>query len=231
MKAKERLLALKPVAPLGTRFMYSDVNFMILGEVIAKVSGQPVNEFARDHIFKVLEMTETGYLPANTLKARAAPTEKRDGQWIQGDVHDPRAFKLGGVAGHAGLFSTAQDLARFAEDALEGVNHNRSRILRQETWRAMTTSQLIAGKDQKGQPTEDRRGLGWDMRSRYSGNRGVNLSDGAFGHGGFTGTAIWIDPEKDLYIVFLSNRVHPDGKGLVNPLAGQVADVAAQAID
>ncbi|MFO1040964.1 MAG: serine hydrolase domain-containing protein [Planctomycetaceae bacterium] len=228
-KAKERLLALKPVAPLGTKFMYSDVNFMILGEIVQRVSGKPVDQFAREHVFLPLEMSETMYLPSEDLRQRAAPTEKRDGHWMQGEVHDPRAFRLDGVAGHAGLFGTARDLARYATDALAGIQHDRSRILKQQTWHTMTTPVTIEGPDQKGQPTRDIRGAGWDMKSRYSSNRGTRFSEKAFGHGGFTGTALWIDPGTDLYVIFLSNRVHPAGKGAVNPLAGQICDIVVDA--
>ena len=231
LKAKERLLALKPVAVLGTKFMYSDVNFMILGEVVAQVSGVSLNEFARDQLFAPLEMTDTTYLPSEELRRRTAPTEKRNGEWIQGEVHDPRAFRLDGVAGHAGLFGTANDLAKYAVDALAGIDNDTSRILKQETWRAMTASQTIVGADQKGQRTEDIRGLGWDMRSRYSSNRGTKFSARAFGHGGFTGTSLWIDPGTKLYVVFLSNRVHPNGKGVVNPLAGKIGEIAVEALD
>ena len=230
LKAKERLLALKPVAPLGAKFMYSDVNFMILGEVVAKVAGVPLNEFARDQLFAPLEMTDTTYLPPEGLRRRTAPTEKRNDEWIQGEVHDPRAFRLDGVAGHAGLFGTARDLAKYATDALAGIDNDKSRILKQETWRAMTAPQTIVGTDQKGQRTEDIRGLGWDMRSRYSSNRGTKFSASAFGHGGFTGTSLWIDPGSKLYVVFLSNRVHPNGKGVVNPLAGKIGEIAVAAL-
>jgi len=230
LKAKERLLALKPTAPVGTKFMYSDVNFMVLGEVVAKVSGMPLNEFAREQLFAPLEMKETTYLPPSELATRAAPTEQREGKWMQGQVHDPRAYRLGGVAGHAGLFGTARDLAKYATDALAGFESNHSRILKQETWRTMTTPHSIVGTDQKGQRTEDIRGLGWDMRSRYSSNRGTKFSPSAFGHGGFTGTAIWIDPGTQLYVIFLSNRVHPNGKGNVNPLAGKIGEIAVEAL-
>jgi len=230
LKAKERLMALKPIAPVRTKFMYSDVNFMVLGEVVARVSGKPLNEFARENLFVPLEMSDTMYLPTEPLRKRAAPTENRNGEWIQGDVHDPRAHRLGGVAGHAGLFGTASDLAKYATDALAGLDRDGSRILKQTTWRAMTTPQTIVGTDQKGQRTEDIRGLGWDMRSRFSSNRGTKFSPQAFGHGGFTGTTLWIDPGTQIYVVFLSNRVHPNGKGLVNPLAGKVAELAVDSL-
>lgn len=230
-KAKERLFALKLSAPIGSKFMYSDVNFMVLGEVVARVSGQPLDEFSHCEVFAPLGMTETMYLPTEPLRQRAAPTEQRAGRWMQGEVHDPRAYKLGGVAGHAGLFGTARDLARYATDALSGINDDSSRILKQETWRTMTTRQTIDGTDRQGQPTADVRGLGWDMQSRYSSNRGTKFSPSAFGHGGFTGTSLWIDPENKLYVIFLSNRVHPNGKGLVNPLAGQIGELAVEALE
>jgi len=231
LKAKERLFALKLSAPVGSKFMYSDVNFMVLGEVVARVSGQPLNEFAHREVFAPLGMTETMYLPTEPLRVRSAPTEQREGRWRQGEVHDPRAYKLGGVAGHAGLFGTARNLAKYATDALAGINHDQSRVLKQETWRTMTTRQTIEGTDRQGQPTTDVRGLGWDMQSRYSSNRGTKFSSSAFGHGGFTGTAIWIDPENKLYVIFLSNRVHPNGKGLVNPLAGRIGEIAVEALE
>lgn len=230
VKARERLMALKPVVPVRSKFMYSDVNFMVLGEIVARVSGKPLNEFARENLFVPLEMADTMYLPTESLRKRAAPTENRNGEWIQGEVHDPRAHRLGGVAGHAGLFGTATDLAKYATDALRGLESDASRILKQSTWRTMTTPQAIIGTDQKGQRTEDIRGLGWDMRSRFSSNRGTKFSPSAFGHGGFTGTTLWIDPGTQIYVIFLSNRVHPNGKGLINPLAGKVAELAVDSL-
>ena len=230
LQAKERLFALKLTAPIGSKFMYSDVNFMVLGEVVSRVSGRSLNEFAQAEVFAPLGMTETSYLPAEPLRQRAAPTEQRGGKWMQGEVHDPRAFKLDGVAGHAGLFGTARDLARYAIDAMAGINDNGSRILKRATWETMTTRHTIVGTDKQNQETRDLRGLGWDMQSRYSINRGTKFSERAFGHGGFTGTALWIDPERKLFVIFLSNRVHPNGKGLVNPLIGQISEIAVEAI-
>jgi len=230
VRARERLFALKPVAIPRTRFQYSDVSFLVLGEVIERVSGQPLATFTQEQIYEPLGMAETRYLPGEALRARAAPTERRNGTWIQGEVHDPRADRLGGVAGHAGLFSTAHDLARYAADALAGTTHDQSRILKQATWKRMAEPHTITGTNAKGEPTEDIRGLGWDMQSRFSSNRGTRFTPRAFGHGGFTGTAIWIDPGSQLYVIFLSNRVHPNGKGIVNPLAGRIADVAVDAL-
>jgi uncharacterized protein YbbC (DUF1343 family) len=219
--ALQKICELKLLNPIGTKFVYSDVNFILLGEIIRRVSGQSVHDFSRDNIFMPLGMTETGYLPIESLRAKAAPTEQRDGHWMRGEVHDPRAFKLGGVAGHAGLFSTAEDLAIYAQMMLNGGQLGDRRVLAPQTVARMTRGDRVSSGV---------RGLGWDKRTAYSTNRGDLLSDSAFGHGGFTGTVLWIDPELDLFFIFLSNRVHPNGKGLVNPLAGQIANVVASAV-
>jgi uncharacterized protein YbbC (DUF1343 family)/CubicO group peptidase (beta-lactamase class C family) len=218
----ERIHALSLTAEPGARFIYSDVSFIMLGELVERVSGLNVHEFSRKHVFEPLGMSETGYLPPDELKRRAAPTEQRDEQWIQGEVHDPRAHRLGGVAGHAGLFSTAEDIAVYAQMMLGGGEYAGVRVLKPETVELMTIAQPV--------PRGGFRALGWDARTGYSSNRGDLLSARAFGHGGFTGTVLWIDPELDLFFIFLSNRVHPDGKGLVNPLAGRIGTVAAAAI-
>lgn len=140
---------------------------------------------------------------------------------MQGEVHDPRAFKLGGVAGHAGLFSTADDVAIYAQMMLGRGEYAGMRVLLPETVERMTRGDRVSSGV---------RGLGWDKRTGYSTNRGELLTDSAFGHGGFTGTVLWIDPELDLFFVFLSNRVHPSGKGSVNQLAGRIATTVASAI-
>ncbi len=220
-KAIEKLLAIGVANPPGTKFVYSDVGFMILGELVKRVSGKPLNEFAQEKIFEPLGMRETMYVPTDALKTRAAPTEQRDGKWMQGDVHDPRAFALGGVAGHAGLFSTAEDLALYADMLLRSGAAPEGRVLGEATVRAMTTRHPVSS---------GYRGLGWDMQTGFSSNKGETMSTSAFGHGGFTGTGIWIDPELDLFVIFLSNRVHPAGKGLVNPLIGTIGTIAASSI-
>jgi len=235
-EALKKIYALKLQAPLGTRFIYSDVNFILLGEIVRRVSGRPLDEFSRENIFKPLGMRDTGYLPPEELRKRAAPTEERDGRWIQGEVHDPRAFKMGGVAGHAGLFSTAEDTAIYAQMMLGGGQLDGVRILSPATVSSMTRAYRVppgSRSTMEGVPSNPPayfRGLGWDKRTGFSINRGELLTDAAFGHGGFTGTVLWIDPELELFVIFLSNRVHPDGKGLVNPLAGRIGTVAAAAI-
>jgi uncharacterized protein YbbC (DUF1343 family) len=217
-KALERIWNLTPLHPAATKFIYSDVNFIVLGQLVERISGESVAAFAARKTFTPLGMSETGYQPAESLHARAAPTEERDGHWMRGEVHDPRCWKLGGVAGHAGLFGTATDLARYATMMLRGGELEGVRVLAPETIAVMTRGWPIPGGGV--------RGLGWDKRSPLSSNRGDLLTEAAFGHGGFTGTAIWIDPALDLYVVFLSNRVHPDGKGLVNPLIARIASTA-----
>jgi serine-type D-Ala-D-Ala carboxypeptidase len=205
----------------GTRFMYSDVGFIVLGEIVERVSGKTLDEFSRERIFTPLGMSETDFNPHSALKKRAAPTQERNGEWMRGEVHDPRAYKLGGVAGHAGLFSTADDLARYAQMLVNGGGLGEARILKPETSQLMQTSQEVSSGV---------RTLGWDRRTGYSSNRGDLFSAGAFGHGGFTGTALWIDPAQNMFVIFLSNRVHPDGKGSVNSLAGRIGTIAAAAI-
>jgi uncharacterized protein YbbC (DUF1343 family) len=197
------------------------VNFIILGRLIEHVSGESVDVFSRKHIFAPLGMNETRFRPDKALAERAAITEKRGDHWMRGEVHDPRAYLLSGVAGHAGLFSTADDLAVYAQMILNGGYYFCQRILKPETVRLMTTPRPIPG---------GKRGLGWDARTAFSSNRGDGFSDRSFGHTGFTGTSIWIDPGKQMAVIFLSNRVHPDGKGQINRLRGQVASLAAASI-
>ena len=215
------IMALKPDAEPGQEFTYSDVGFIVLGEIVKKVSGKNVHEFSQEAIYAPLGMSETGYLPADALKARAAVTEQREDRWMQGEVHDPRAYALGGIAGHAGLFSTADDLSRYAVMMLNGGRLGDTEILNPATFQLMTTAVEVP---------RGRRALGWDARTGYSSNRGDLMSSQAFGHGGFTGTGIWIDPATDLFVLFLSNRVHPDGKGLVNPLIGRIGTIAGAAL-
>ena len=226
--------------PPGTRFIYSDIGFIALGEVVKRVSGMPLDQFAKQNIFVPLQMRDTGFRPAATLRARIAPTEKRRGQlsylgdtpadigadgdmWLRGQVHDPTSYRMNGVAGHAGLFSTAKDLAIYAQMILNGGRIGGVRILSPLTVAEMTRPRLISNAG-------NTRGLGWDINSSFSTNRGELFPLGSFGHTGFTGTSIWIDPSSQMFIVFLSNRVHPDGKGDVGPLRGRVASIVAGAI-
>lgn len=225
--------------PPDTRFVYSDINYIALGEIIHRVSGMTLDEFARKNIFEPLGMRDTGFRPRAELKPRIAPTETRRGagsylggtgdktaegmSWLRGEVHDPTSFRMGGVAGHAGLFSTADDLAIYCQMILNGGEYNGVRILSPMSVMMMTRPRVV---------TEDggARGLGWDIATSFSSNRGDLFPLGSFGHTGFTGTSLWIDPASQSFIVFLSNRVHPDGKGDVGPLRGRIASIVAASI-
>jgi uncharacterized protein YbbC (DUF1343 family) len=222
-----------PTAPPGERFVYSDINYVLLGDVVRRVSGMPLNEFARTHIFEPLGMKDTTFLPPASWRPRIAPTEPcTEFGWpcegpgmkmMRGVVHDWTARRMGGVAGHAGLFSTAADLSIFCRMLLDGGRYNGVRILS-----PLTVAKMTAPASAPGDPNV--RGLGWDIDSSFSSNRGELLPIGSFGHTGFTGTSLWIDPVTREFVVFLSNRVHPDGKGDVTPLRARVATVAASAI-
>ncbi|MDX6612902.1 MAG: hypothetical protein QOD75_2088 [Blastocatellia bacterium] len=226
--------------PVGARFVYSDICYIALGEVVRRVGGLPLDEFARRNIFAPLRMRDTGFRPALNLRSRIAPTEKRRGQlsylgdtaqnagaegdkWLRGEVHDPTSYRMNGVAGHAGLFSTADDLAIYAQMILNGGSYRGARILGPLTVAEMTRPRLVADNGWT-------RGLGWDINTSFSTNRGDLFPLGSFGHTGFTGTSIWIDPATQMFVIFLSNRVHPDGKGDVGPLRAKVASIIASAV-
>jgi uncharacterized protein YbbC (DUF1343 family)/CubicO group peptidase (beta-lactamase class C family) len=218
LACKEKLAAVP-----GTVFRYSDINFLVLGEIVRRVSGQSLAEFVAHEIYEPLGMKDSGFNPNAALLPRIAPTEWADGQMLRGTVHDPTARRMGGVAGHAGLFTTASDLARFARMMLDGGELGGVRLFTPETVRLMTevqTPDLIPA----------RRGLGWDIDSGYSRPRGNLFPLGSYGHTGFTGTCLWIDPFSRTFYIFLSNRVHPDGKGNVLPLEAALGTLAAEAI-
>jgi uncharacterized protein YbbC (DUF1343 family)/CubicO group peptidase (beta-lactamase class C family) len=220
-KALERIWQLRPDAETGKRFLYSDVNFIVLGELVERLTGEPLDAFARKGIFQPLGMRETAFRPNEELSRRAAPTQWRSGRWMRGEVHDPRAYLLGGVAGHAGLFSTADDLGLFAAMVLKHGSLDDKRILNADTVKLMTRPVRVSG---------GLRALGWDVDTRFSSNRGDSFPLGSFGHTGFTGTSLWLDPTSQTAVIFLSNRVHPDGKGQINRLRGQVASLVAASI-
>ncbi len=202
-------------APPGARSRYSDLSFIILGALVERVAGERLDAFAREHVFAPLGMRDTRYTPPASLRPRIAPTERaerRGGIIVRGEVHDPRAWRLGGVAGNAGLFASADDLSRFARMLLNGGALDGTRVLAADTVEVMTARQPGVG-----------RALGWDMDH-------ASLSRRAFGHGGFTGTSLWIDPDRDLFVLLLSNRVHPDGHGSVQPLVRELGRIAAEAV-
>jgi uncharacterized protein YbbC (DUF1343 family) len=220
-KALERICDVKLEAEPGARFVYSDVGYIVLGELVERVSGLSLDKFAHDNIFAPLRMSETTFRPAQNLKKRCAPTERREGRWMIGEVHDPRAYQFGGVAGHAGLFSTVNDMATYARMLLNGGELNGKRILAATSVQQMTQARPVP---------RGSRAYGWDVDTRFSSNRGDVFPVGtSFGHTGFTGTSLWIDPASATAVFFLSNRVHPEAKRTINRLRGEVATLAAMA--
>jgi len=210
----------KPADAPGAKFVYSDINFELLGEIIRRVSGMPENEYVKKILFEPLGMTETGYLPPASLRPRIAPTEtQKDGTILRGVVHDPTARFMGGVAGHAGVFSTADDIGKFCQMILDGGDG----VFSPATIRKFTESATPAGQAVQ-------RGLGWDIQSPYSKVRGELFPVGSFGHTGFTGTSIWIDPASKTYVVLLANSVHPKLRPAITPLRGRVATIVAAAV-
>ncbi len=260
---KEKLRA----AP-GTRFVYSDIGFIVLGEIVERLgrvsSCEPSlapnpfpnlceEQFPKQRLFQPLGMPKSRFFrfagvsiesvvgDESQIETSVAPTENLRGQnsylgatfdgpaevgamILRGQVHDPTSFRMGGVAGHAGLFSTADDLARYAQMMLNGGSLNGSRVLSEQTVARMTAPYVVS-------ESGDTRGLGWDINTSFSSNRGDLFPLGSFGHTGFTGTSIWMDRVSQTFYVFLSNRVHPDGKGDVGPLRAKVATVVASAIE
>lgn len=227
--------------PPGARFVYSDIGMIVLGEIVGRVSGMPLDEFARKNIYLPLKMKDTSFNPSKSLLPRIAPTENVKGQLsylgstaegisttegeriLRGEVHDPTAYRMNGVAGHAGLFSTVDDLAIFCQMILNGGTFQGTRILSPLSIKEMTRPRAVSENGAS-------RGLGFDMNSSFSANRGDLFPLGSFGHTGFTGTSFWIDPATDTFVIFLSNRVHPDGKGDVGDLRAKVASVVASSI-
>jgi uncharacterized protein YbbC (DUF1343 family)/CubicO group peptidase (beta-lactamase class C family) len=209
----------KPANSPGSRFVYSDINFETLGFLVEKISGLPLNEFAKRNVFEPLSMRDTGFLPDASLLPRIAPTQYDDaGHMLRGVVHDPTARRMGGVAGHAGLFSTADDLSLYARDLLSGF-----KVLSMSAVEKMSTPQQPA-------TAVSLRGLGWDIDSPFASNRGELLPVGSFGHTGFTGTSLWIDPVTNTYIILLTNAVHPRGGHSVVSLRVRVATAVVQSL-
>jgi uncharacterized protein YbbC (DUF1343 family)/CubicO group peptidase (beta-lactamase class C family) len=230
--AWKRIAELSLVSRPGERFSYSDVGYLILGKLVERTSGQDLSVFARERIFEPLEMTDAHFrplnssVPASVPVERIAPTERAapKGPMLRGAVHDPRSRALGGVAGHAGLFASADDLAIFAQMLLNGgVGPNGRRVLSPLAVRAMI--------DAATTPAGQRRGLGWDIETGYSTPRGALFGSASFGHTGFTGTSLWIDPETETFVIILASRLHPDGHA-PSPTAfrANVATLAAAAI-
>ena len=235
--ALEELWREKTRSDPGKEFVYSDLNFIALGEVIRSVTGKPLDVFALENVFTPLGMKYTRFNPPDEWQPRIAPTESRNRsleylkgpprpgnfeQALRGAVHDPTAWRMGGVAGHAGLFSTARDVALYAHMLLSGGRNQGRYFLGPLTVKAMTSPQ-------SPRQAAGMRGYGWDIDTSYSAPRG-DIFDGGYGHTGFTGTSLWIHPTTDTFIVLLASRLHPDGKGDAAHLRGVVANIAAGAI-
>lgn len=210
--------------PPGTGFRYSDINFILLGLLVEQVSGQTLDQFTATRIFGPLGMAKTGFRPMPAAVSKEiAPTEvARDGSVLRGTVHDPTARLMGGVAGHAGLFSNASDIARFCRMMLNGGELDGVRIFTAETVKTMVGVQ--------SPPDLPRRGLGWDIDSPYAGLRGEHFPLGGYGHTGWTGTSLWIDPFSRTSLIFLSNRNHLPGNTAVGVLRRELATLAAESI-
>ena len=220
--ALERIVAERPRAAPGSRFRYSDIDFEVLGELVHRVSGQPLEAYCAEHIFRPLGMDDTGFRPSPARRERIAPTTYSRGHLVWGQAHDPTASRMGGVAGHAGVFSTADDLALFAQMILNRGRANGVQILSPATVEMMTAPQ-----NPPGAPI--RRGLGWDIDSPFAAPWHARFGDRSFGHTGYTGTALWIDPVSQTFVIILTNRVHPNDNGDVQPLRIAIAKLVADA--
>jgi uncharacterized protein YbbC (DUF1343 family)/CubicO group peptidase (beta-lactamase class C family) len=214
----------KPVAPPGTKFIYSDINFLLMGEIVRRLSGKTLPEFAHDEIFAPLGMNDTMFQPPPSLRPRIAPTQidPDTGKPLLGVVHDPTSRYMGGIAGHAGCFGTADDLARYAEMLLGMGARQGVQIFSNATVKAFTEPASPAD-----QPIL--RALGWDMDSPFSSNRGELFPIGSFGHTGYTGTDMWMDPISKSFVILLTNVVHPNGIKSLSSLRSQVATIVGAA--
>ncbi|MEW6584302.1 MAG: exo-beta-N-acetylmuramidase NamZ domain-containing protein [Nitrospirota bacterium] len=225
--AVKKVLREKPVSQPGTKFIYSDINFIVLGELVSRISGQTLDAYCAESIFKPMMMKDTMFNPQPPLRTRIAPTQYKNrntGELLRGEVHDPSASRMGGVSGHAGLFSTVDDLSIFAQMLLKGGSVHGTRILSPLTVEKMTSPQSPPDK-------MILRGLGWDIDSPFSCNRGFLFPVGSYGHTGYTGTSIWIDPVSKVYIIILTNRVHPHGHGSADFIRSGISTVVASSLD
>jgi uncharacterized protein YbbC (DUF1343 family) len=219
-----RALIDKPAGPPGARFVYSDINFILLGEIVHRLSGRMLPDYLAQAVFAPLGMRDTMFQPPASLLSRIAPTEllAKDHLLLRGVVHDPTARNMGGIAGHAGLFSTAGDLAHFCQMLLDKGTWHGTRI-----FSPLTVEKFTSPQSPPDQPIL--RGLGWDVDSPFSGARGELFPIGSYGHTGFTGTSLWLDPVSNTYVILLTNAVHPSIRPSITSLRGRVATIAAAA--
>jgi len=223
-EAFRQAFAIKPDHPAGVRFVYSDINFIVLGALVEKLSGMSEDQYVLKNIIQPLRLKHTRYVPPGDWLPMIAPTQYEYGVMLRGVVHDPTARRMGGVAGHAGLFSTADDVAVYAQNLLDRLAGRPSKfpVSRATLMKMVTPEQPATGTAL--------RGFGWDIESPYSSNRGTIFPVGSFGHTGFTGTSLWMDPVSDTYVIVLANAVHPDGPKSITALRGAIANAAAIAL-
>jgi SSS family transporter len=217
-----RAFAATPVTAPGVQFRYSDINFIVLGALVEKLSGLTLDQYQQRYLAQPLGVEHMRFLPPESWRSHIAPTQYDHGVMLRGVVHDPTSRRMGGVAGHAGLFSTAGDVAIYAQNLLDRLAGRPSHFpLQQLTLEKMTAP---------AQPATGTalRGLGWDIDSPFSSNRGELFPVGSFGHTGFTGTSLWMDPTSDTYVVFMSNAVYPNGPTGINSIRGAVANAIAR---
>ncbi len=217
-----RIWADKPIHPPDTAFVYSDINFILLGELVYQVSGQPLDRYCQRHFFLPLKMFDTGFRPAEVMWERVAPTTREGETVVRGIVHDPTSRRMGGVTGHAGLFTTASDVGRYAQMLLNRGILDGVRVLRPETVDLMT-------RPHQAETIDATRGLGWDIASPYASLKGEHFAEGSFGHTGWTGTSLWVDPPSRTSVIFLSNRNHPTEAGRTRDVRIRLSNHAAEA--
>lgn len=237
--AYQLAFAIAPLRPAGVRFQYSDINFIVLGALVERISGMPLNEYALRNIIQPMGLTHTRYLPPASWIPLIAPTQWEHGAsaaglpgsktfpgdtMLRGVVHDPTSRRMGGVAGHAGLFSDADDMAVYAQNLLDRLAGRPSKF---PLSRIVLEKMVVPEQPATGTAL---RGFGWDIDSPYSSNRGTLFPVGSFGHTGFTGTSLWIDPVSDSYVIVLTNAVHPNGPTGITEMRAKIADAAAVAL-
>ena len=209
----------------GKRFRYSDVNFVLLGEIVRRRSGKTLDLFAAETIFRPLAMNDTGFTPAATKRWRIAPTTLEGSGLVHGIVHDPAARAMGGIAGHAGLFTTAPDLARFARMLVGDGTVGSVRVLSPKSVHSMTRNQTSRFRHKV------QRGYGWDIDSPFSAPRGQGFPKGeSFGHTGWTGASIWIHPKSKSFVIFLCNRNHPTERRSIKALRERLGTLSGEAL-
>jgi uncharacterized protein YbbC (DUF1343 family)/CubicO group peptidase (beta-lactamase class C family) len=226
-----------PMAPPGSRFIYSDTNFILLGELVKRITGQRLDEYASENFYRPLHMAHTRFLPPTSWIPQIAPTEEIDlppgakagsglGHVLRGVVHDPRSRAIGGVAGHAGLFSDVDDLVIYCQMLLDGgrIRGTTRRIFSAAAVHKMSTPQTPPW-------SPNVRGLGWDIDTAYSSPRGELFPLGSYGHTGFTGTSVWIDPASETFVILLTNAVHPYQRTGVTSVRSKVATAVAAALN